>query len=86
MPIISTFFGIVIRVFHNDHNPPHFHAQYGGDKIIIEIKTGKVLSGKVPPRALKLIQEWRKSNVIEIERAWMQALRHQEPDKVAPLE
>lgn len=86
MPIISTFFGIVVRVFHNDHNPPHFHAEYGGKKIVMEIKTGRVLSGKVPQRALKLIQEWRRLNVAAIERAWEQARHHQEPKKVTPLE
>ena len=86
MPIISTFFGIVVRVFHKDHNPPHFHAEYAGSKIIVEIKTGKVLFGKLPPRALKLIQEWRRANVAAIERAWKQAQQHQEPQKVTPLE
>ncbi len=31
MPEISRFFGIVIKMFFDDHNPPHFHAEYGGD-------------------------------------------------------
>ena len=42
MPILSTFFGIVIRMFHGDHNPPHFHAYYSEDEAIIEINSGKI--------------------------------------------
>ncbi len=81
-----TFFGIVIRIFHKGHNPPHFHATYAEHKIIVEIKNGKILNGKLPPRALKLIQEWRKMHLDEIERAWDQAQKHQEPKKISPLE
>ena len=39
MPEISRFFGIIIAVFYDDHNPPHIHARYGGQKVAIEIKT-----------------------------------------------
>ena len=39
MPEISRFFGIVIRMFFNDHEPPHFHAVYGGHEALIEIET-----------------------------------------------
>jgi hypothetical protein len=50
MPVISAFFGIIIRIYHSDHNPPHFHAQYGEHEVIIEIKSGRVLNGKIPVR------------------------------------
>jgi Domain of unknown function (DUF4160) len=39
MPEISRFFGIVIKMFFDDHNPPHFHAEYGGDLALIDIRT-----------------------------------------------
>lgn len=42
MPIISRFFGIVIFMFWREHRPPHFHAKYGDDEVIIEIENGKV--------------------------------------------
>ncbi|WP_407635395.1 DUF4160 domain-containing protein [Marinobacter nauticus] len=32
MPTISEFFGILIRMYYDDHNPPHFHAYYGGTR------------------------------------------------------
>jgi hypothetical protein len=51
MPETSRFLGIVIAMFHREHNPPHFHAYYGSDAIVVEIETGRV-TGKFPRRAL----------------------------------
>jgi hypothetical protein len=45
MPEISRFFGIVIRMFYNDHAPPHFHASYGDREALIEIETLGVYRG-----------------------------------------
>jgi hypothetical protein len=48
MPEISRFFGIVIAMFYNEHNPPHFHARNGKDQAAIEIRTLRVLEGRLP--------------------------------------
>jgi hypothetical protein len=58
MPEISRFFGIVIKMFFDDHNPPHFHAEYGGDVALIDIRTLAVFSGRLPPRVTGLVIEW----------------------------
>ena len=58
MPEISRFLGIVIAMYYNEHNPPHFHARYGNFKIEISIKTLTILAGKLPPKALGLVMEW----------------------------
>ena len=50
MPEISRFFGIVIRMFYNDHAPPHFHASYGDREALIEIETLGVYRGDLPLR------------------------------------
>lgn len=86
MPIVSTFFGIIIRLFHSDHNPPHFHAAYGSDEAIIEIRTGKILGGKLPPTCKKLVEEWRKLHVIELEKAWDLVSSMKIPKKIKGLE
>ena len=52
MPEISRFFGIVIKMFFADHNPPHFHAFYGKDRVLIDIRNLSVFAGWLPPRAL----------------------------------
>jgi hypothetical protein len=49
MPTISIFFGIVVQMYWNDHNPPHLHAIYQGNKAIFEIRTGELLGGSMPP-------------------------------------
>jgi len=54
MPEISRFFGIIIAMFYDDHNPPHFHARYGSEKVIIDIDSLKILGGSFSPRALAL--------------------------------
>lgn len=57
MPTISTFYGIVIFMNYNDHDPPHFHARYQDQEVIVEIETG-LLRGKMSRRALRMVFEW----------------------------
>ena len=58
MPEISRFYGIIILMFFGDHEPPHFHVRYSGYKAKVEIKTGEIMEGDLPRRALRLIQDW----------------------------
>jgi Domain of unknown function (DUF4160) len=58
MPLISAFYGILITCLFNDHPPPHFRARYGEFEATIEISTLDVMEGVLPPRALKLVEEW----------------------------
>jgi hypothetical protein len=58
MAEISRFYGIIIQMFGNDHNPPHFHAIFNEYRAIIEIETGEILKGIIPGRQLKYIQVW----------------------------
>jgi hypothetical protein len=58
MPTISMFFGIVIKMFFDDHNPPHFHAEYQGDMAVFDFR-GNILAGDIRSRtAVRLIREW----------------------------
>lgn len=84
MPKISEFFGIIITLKFLDHNPPHFHADYQGDKVTIEIENGKV-KGEISERALRLILEWLDLHRDEIKTAWNQAANGEEPNKIEPL-
>jgi len=58
MPTISAFYGILIRMFFNDHAPPHFHARYGEFEATIDINSLEVLQGGLPDRAFRIVQEW----------------------------
>ena len=58
MPVITRFYGIVIKMYPNDHLPPHFHAIYGEYVGMIDIKTLDMIEGDLSSRSLKLIREW----------------------------
>ncbi len=57
MPTISSFYGILIRMFYNTKHSAHFHALYGEDDAIVSIVDGKIIAGSLPPRAYKLVRE-----------------------------
>ena len=58
MPTIAYFYGISIRMYAKDHEPPHFHAEYAGHEAYISIETGEVLEGRLPKTAARLVREW----------------------------
>jgi hypothetical protein len=86
MPEISRFFGIIIAMFYGDHNPPHFHARYGGHKITIKIADFSVMDGYLPPRALGLVMEWAALHQGELARNWELARANQPLAPIEPLE
>jgi hypothetical protein len=86
VPVISAFYGMIIKIYHCDHNPPHFHVEYGSQEILIEIKTGKALAGYLSPRLLREVKKWRKIHIKEILQSWEDAQNHKTPKKVEPLE
>ena len=58
MPTISWFYGVSIRMFFNDHAPPHFHAYYGGSQAQVLIATGQILRGTLPLKQRRLVEQW----------------------------
>lgn len=85
MPEISRFYGIIIAMFYNDHNPPHFHVRYGSYKAAIEIRTLRVKEGRLPPRALGLVMEWASQHRADLLANWELARNDRPPRKIAPL-
>ena len=86
MPIISRFFGIIIRMFFNEHAPPHFHAEYGNHRALIDIRTLKLIEGNLPRRALELVMDWAELYQEELMKDWDLCQSHQHPMEIAPLE
>lgn len=84
MPILSRFYGIVIRMYFQqaEHEPPHVHALYGEHAAAIEIRTGEVMNGYLPPKALSLVREWICNNEDELLQMW----ETQEFRPLSPLE
>ena len=86
MPQISNFFGIIIRMFYNEHNPPHFHAQYGEYKCSIDIQTLSVIEGRLPARVLGLVVEWAILHKQELMDNWNHIEQQKPLNKIAPLQ
>ena len=86
MPEISRFFGIVIRMFYDDHAPPHFHATYGSSNVVIGLPDLLVLEGRLPPRALGLVMEWAALHREELLADWTLARSRTRLKAIAPLE
>ena len=86
MPEISRFFGIIIRMFFSEHNPPHIHAEYQGYKAVFDLG-GNITHGDLKSRtARKLVREWIDLHVDELRKDWELAQTGNEPRKIAPLE
>ena len=86
MPIISMFFGIIIRMFYNDHDPPHFHAEYQGQRGTFDLD-GDMVVGNVRSRiALRLVKEWAVLHRREIEVNWESMKAGRPLNPIPPLE
>lgn len=84
MPVLSRFYGIVIRMYflQKEHNPPHIHAIYNDDAAAIEIMTGRVMEGHLPPKALAMVREWIDLHKDELNEVW----KTQDFKDISPLE
>ncbi len=86
MPEISRFFGIVVRMYYDDHPPPHFHVRYGEQKALIAIEPLAVLEGRLSPRVLGLVTEWAAHHSRELMENWNLAREHAPLKAVQALE
>ncbi|HXM45643.1 MAG TPA: DUF4160 domain-containing protein [Bryobacteraceae bacterium] len=85
MPTISIFYGVLIRMFFNDHAPPHFHARYGEFEATIDIHTLSIKHGQLPRRALDLVLEWAMIHKAELLEDWRLCSEKTPPNKIEPL-
>lgn len=82
MPILSTFFGIIIRMWHDDHPPPHIHAAYQGFEALVDIETGIVAEGFLPKKAAKMVKEWCIKHQDELMKNWELAQRFEPLERI----
>lgn len=86
VPTICRFYGILIQMYYDDHNPPHFHAIYGDYKAVISIRDFALLEGDLPPKAWGLVMEWAKYHKNELLNEWDLATNKQPLFQIEPLE
>ncbi len=85
MPQISRFFGIIITMYYDDHNPPHFHAKYGEYTAEIGIRDCSIIEGNLPPRVLGFVTEWAALHRNELIENWERLKTEQELLSIEPL-
>ena len=86
MPVVSVFFGIIIRMFYREHGTPHFHAEHQGQQATFTFD-GKILAGAIRSRtALRLIQEWAAVHRPELEANWSRIKTGETLERIAPLD
>jgi len=86
MPEVSRFFGIIIRLFYDDHSPPHLHAEYQGNKALVDFG-GNVLRGSLGSRAaLRLVREWIDLHADGLQDDWDLARAGKDLKKIEPLD
>jgi hypothetical protein len=82
MPILSIFFGIVVRMWHDDHPPPHIHVEYQGFEAFVDISTGEVTRGRLPNRAAAIVKDWCQRHRAELLDNWERAQRFEPLDRI----
>lgn len=85
MPTICRFRGIKITINYHEHQPPHFHAVYGGEEVVVSIKEIEVIEGSIPSKQLKMLLGWAAFHQDELMENWLLAEKKQELFEIAPL-
>ncbi len=86
MPIIAAFYGIVIRMSYQEHDPLHFHADHHGNQAAFSF-AGDVVAGVIPSaRARRLIQQWASLHRGELEANWERLKAGRPLERIEPLE
>ena len=86
MPIISVFFGIVVRMFYREHEPAHFHIEYQSQRATFDFD-GEILAGEIRSgTARRLIRDWALQHRVELETNWQRMKAGQPMERIPPLE
>jgi hypothetical protein len=82
MPILSVFFGIIVRMWHDDHPPPHIHVEYQGFEALVDIRTGEVTMGRLPKKAATIVSDWCRQHQSELLDNWERAQRFEPLERI----
>jgi hypothetical protein len=86
MPVLSKFYGIVIRMLRAQGLTAHFHAIYGNTELVVSIWPLKIIQGDAPGRVREMVLEWAATHQQELLAAWHRCQFGQTPLHIAPLE
>lgn len=84
MPEIFNIDGIRIEMLYDEHNPPHFHAEYSGERASFKIDNGNKIAGELPQKKLRTIRKFAKKYKPELEDNWQRAREGKKLCKIQP--
>jgi hypothetical protein len=70
MPIVSSFYGIAVRMYFDDPLPPHYHASYQDFEALVAIGTGEILDGSLPRKPAAIVRRWAIDRHAELMANW----------------
>lgn len=88
MPVLSTFYGIIVRIYYKDvnqHNAPHIHAEYAEHNAVYRIPDGETLVGSLPRNKHRMMQAWIAIHEDELMASWKLAVQGQIVERIPPL-
>ena len=86
MPTIAEFRGIKVCIYWQDHMPPHFHAFYGDEEVLVAIESLEILQGHFPAKQRKYLLQWSKCHQKELQENWKNAQNGKMPSSIATLD
>ena len=86
MPTIAYFLGVAVRMFFNDHDPPHFHVRYQGYRARVLIAGGEVIDGRLPPTVARLVKQWTALRYDALMRNWRSALSNEPLERIGGMD
>lgn len=86
MSEISRFWGIIIRMYADEHAPPHFHAYYQGDSALFSISTGQIIEGDFPKKQSAFVTAWALKYQRELMSNWESLISGKNSKKIKPLQ
>lgn len=87
MPVLSTFFGIIVRMYRErggKHNVPHIHAEYSGNEVVVALN-GTILEGSIPKPKMKLLDAWMEIHHEDLEANWKLLSNGEQFFRIDPL-
>ena len=87
MPVLSMFFGIIVRMYQEagrKHHVPHIHAEYSGDEVVVALD-GTVLEGAIPKSKMKLLEAWMEIHREDLEANWKLLSNGEQFFRIDPL-
>ena len=82
MPLIAEFDGIKVLMYYRDHDPPHFHVEYGEEEALLRIADMQIIAGNLPARVLRQVTAWAQPRQAALALNWVKCRSHAVPDRL----